>query len=132
MGAQEPVYTQMVPEQPKRPLAKSLTPDRVSILTSPEDVEDNNELLAMKLESSEASVENFFRDNVVPRSSHGDILRRSYCITVSKDTAVSKMPNFEISTSIPDMLYGYNRSNAFGEAQQIWIAATGISAWTNH
>ncbi|SPJ78207.1 uncharacterized protein FTOL_06596 [Fusarium torulosum] len=112
-------------------LVKSLTPDQVSILPPPEDAEDNNGLLAMELEASEAKVENFFRDKVVPRSSQDDILWRSDRIIMSKDTVVSKMPNFKISTPIPDMLYGYNRSNAFEQEQQNWIATTGGSACTN-
>lgn len=95
-----------------------MTPDQVSILPPPEDAEDNNGLLAMELEASEAKVENFFRENVVPRSSQDDILWRSDRIIMSKDTVVSKMPKFKISTPIPDMLYGYNRSNAFEQEQQ--------------
>lgn len=112
-------------------IAKSLTPDRVSILPSPEHAEDNNELLAMELEASEANVENFFRDNIIPRSSQDNALLRSDRIIMRKDTMVSRMQNFEISTPIPGMLYGYNRSNAFEQEQQIWIATTGSSACAN-
>jgi hypothetical protein len=113
-------------------LVKSLAPDRVSSLPPPEDAEDNNDLLAMELEASEAKVENFFRDNIVPRSSQDDILWRSDRIIMSRDTVISKMPNFKISTPIPDMLYGYNRSNAFEQEQQDWIATTGSSACANN
>jgi hypothetical protein len=113
-------------------LVKYLTPDRVSSLPPIKDAEDNNDLLAMELEASEAKVENFFRDNVVPRFSQDDILWRSDRIIMSKDTVISKMPNFKISTPIPDMLYGYNRSNAFEQDRQNWIATTGSSACANN
>ncbi|KAI6767444.1 hypothetical protein HG530_005453 [Fusarium avenaceum] len=85
----------------------------------------------MELEASEANVENFFRDNVVPRPSQDNILLCSDRIIMSKETIVSKTPNFEISTPIPGMLYGYNTSNAFEQEQHIWIATTGSSACAN-
>ncbi|KAM0209713.1 hypothetical protein ACHAQD_011054 [Fusarium lateritium] len=113
-------------------LVKSLTPDRVSTPPLPKNAQDNDDLLAMELEASEAKVENFFRDHVVPRSSQSDILWRSDSIMMSKDIVVSKMPKFKISTPIPDMLYGYNRSNAFNPEQQDWIATTGSSACANN
>lgn len=112
-------------------LIKSLTPDRVSILPSHEHAEDNNELLAMELEASKANVENFFRDNIVPRSSQDNILLRSDRIIISNEAMVSKMPNLEINTPIPGMLYGYNISNAFEHEQKIWIATPGGSACAN-
>ncbi|KIL95454.1 hypothetical protein FAVG1_00191 [Fusarium avenaceum] len=112
-------------------LVNPFTPDRVSILPSPEDAEDNNELLAMELKGSEANVENFFRDNIVPRSSQDNILLRSDRIVMGKEDMVSKMPNFKISPPIPGMLYGYNTSNAFEQEQHIWIAITGSSACAN-
>ncbi|KAM0346695.1 hypothetical protein ACHAPU_005408 [Fusarium lateritium] len=113
-------------------LVRSLTPDRVSTLPPPEEVEDNNDLFAMEIEASEAKVDNFFRTYITPISSQDDVIWRSDRVFVCKDAMPPTLPSFKLSTPVPDMLYGYNHFNAFDLEHRNEIATTGNAAFANN
>ncbi|KAF5002108.1 hypothetical protein FGRMN_591 [Fusarium graminum] len=112
-------------------LVQSLAPDRVSVLPPWEAVEGNDSLLAMEAETSESEVENFFRDNIVSRLSPDDVVCRSDRTFICRDAMPLTSPQFKLSTPVPDVLYGYNRSTAFRFEQRNEIAADGNVAVAN-
>ncbi|KAJ4265089.1 hypothetical protein NW762_005335 [Fusarium torreyae] len=85
----------------------------------------------MEMEASEAEVEEFFRNNVAPRTSREDPIRRSDRIIMNKTALPPFQPQYKISNPVPDMLYGYNRSSAFGVDQRKQIADGGNVAVAN-
>ncbi|KAF5007161.1 hypothetical protein FDECE_6514 [Fusarium decemcellulare] len=112
-------------------LVTSVQRDRESPLPSPNTVENNADLYAMEMEASEAEVEEFFRNNIAPRTGRDDQIKRSDRIPMNKATLPVANPQHKLSNPVPDMLYGYNRPQAFSNNQRTQISTTGNSAVAN-
>ncbi|KAJ4314019.1 hypothetical protein N0V84_009126 [Fusarium piperis] len=105
-------------------LLVSVQKERGSPVPCPTTINKNYDLYAMEEEASEAQVEAFVRDHVVPSSSREDTIQRSDRIAMIKSTVPSTHPKHRLSTPVPDMLYGYNRSTGFTREQRTQISTS--------
>jgi hypothetical protein len=99
--------------------------------SSPEPIaKDNNDLYAMEAGASEAKVEEFVRNNIIPPDSSTDTIQRSDRVFVSRAVLPVTQPYSRLSVPVPDLLYGY-RFSAFEQDQRTQIATCGNFAIAN-
>ncbi|EXK37096.1 hypothetical protein FOXG_09158 [Fusarium oxysporum f. sp. lycopersici 4287] len=99
--------------------------------SSPEPIpQDNDDLYDMEAGASEAKVEDFVRNNVIPLSSGIDKIKRSDRVFVGRAIIPITNPYARISVPVPDLLYGY-RLSAFEQDQRMQIATCGNFAFAN-
>ncbi|KAH7220746.1 hypothetical protein BKA60DRAFT_646671 [Fusarium oxysporum] len=99
--------------------------------SSPEPMpQDNDDLYDMEAGASEAKVEDFVRNNVIPLSSGIDKIKRSDRVFVGRAIIPITNPYARISVPVPDLLYGY-RLSAFEQDQRMQIATCGNFAFAN-
>ncbi|KAG7410589.1 hypothetical protein Forpe1208_v009964 [Fusarium oxysporum f. sp. rapae] len=108
-------------------LVESLKKGRSSPEPTPQ---DNDELYDMEAGASEAKVEDFVRNNVIPPSSGIDKIKRSDRVFVGRAIIPITNPYARISVPVPDLLYGY-RLSAFEQDQRMQIATCGNFAFAN-
>ncbi|KAL7938256.1 hypothetical protein V8C35DRAFT_291401 [Trichoderma chlorosporum] len=63
--------------------------------------------------AGEAQVEEYFNTNIFPRPDVTESLQRSNRQPMAKHTVPSTKSKLKVSKPVPDMLYGYNRREAF-------------------
>ena len=97
--------------------------DRDSPGPSPDDVMRDGMLEGLTLNVDESEVEDYFSRTVFPFNTAADTIEVARRVPMPKDT----VPNFvgnggdRISNPVPDMIYGYNRQNAFSSAQMNYL-----------
>ncbi|KAI7770511.1 hypothetical protein LZL87_002882 [Fusarium oxysporum] len=151
-GSLEPAPIKATPDNPKKRIASrspSISPSQAQQLkkichedddqgindhkgrSSPEPTpQDNDELYDMEAGASEAKVEDFVRNNVIPPSSGIDKIKRSDRVFVGRAIIPITNPYARISVPVPDLLYGY-RLSAFEQDQRMQIATCGNFAFAN-
>lgn len=105
--------------------------DRDSPGPSPEDVRQDTELNELWLSTGGPEVEDYFRDKIFPKPGPADSLKRSDRQPMAKHTVPSTGSSLNVSTPVPDMLYGYNRQKAFPQ-QQAQLISMGTEMVANN
>ncbi|KAH7475481.1 hypothetical protein FOMA001_g11406 [Fusarium oxysporum f. sp. matthiolae] len=113
------------------PHISTLVESLKKVRSSPEPIpQDNDDLYDMEAGASEAKVEDFVRNNVIPLSSGIDKIKRSDRVFVGRAIIPITNPYARISVPVPDLLYGY-RLSAFEQDQRMQIATCGNFAFAN-
>lgn len=103
--------------------------DRDSPAPSPEQVRQDAELNELWMGTGEPEVEDYFKSKIFPKPGPSDTLKRSVRQPMAKHTVPSTGSKLKVSTPVPDMLYGYNRQQAFPQQQaQLISMGTGMVA----
>ncbi|KAH7144987.1 hypothetical protein DER46DRAFT_672772 [Fusarium sp. MPI-SDFR-AT-0072] len=119
------------PNRSNGPLVETLVESLKKGRSSPEPTpQDNDELYDMEAGASEAKVEDFVRNNVIPPSSGIDKIKPSDRVFVVRAIIPITNPYARISVPVPDLLYGY-RLSAFEQDQRMQIATCGNFAFAN-
>lgn len=96
-----------------------------------DEVRRDTELADLELRGvSEGLVEDYFRDDIFPKTKSSDTLRRDPRIPMYQTVVPTIHPTFKVSTPVPDMLYGYSRNVAFPD-QQAQLISMGSSIDAN-
>jgi hypothetical protein len=69
----------------------------------------NADLYELENGAGEPEVENYFRDEIFPKSEASGSLKRTDRQPMAKDAVPSTGSKLKVSNPMPDMLYGYNR-----------------------
>lgn len=91
--------------------------DRDSPGPSPEDIRQDKALYEVWMGTSEAEVESYFKDKIFVKPRSTDGLRRAERLPMNKHVVPSTSSGLNVSTPVPDLLYGYSRQNAFPQQQ---------------
>jgi hypothetical protein len=105
--------------------------DRDSPGPSPDKVWQDRALEELGMGSAEPDVEKYFQTRIFPDCDPGDILKRSDRQPMAKHTVPSTGSKLKVSNPVPDMLYGYNRQNAFPH-QQAQLISMGTEMVANN
>ncbi|KAK7409400.1 hypothetical protein QQX98_008409 [Neonectria punicea] len=81
--------------------------------------------------AAEPDVEKFFQSKILPDGDPGDGLRRSDRQPMAEHAVPSTGSSLKVSTPVPDMLFGYNRQEAFPE-QQAQLISLGTEMVANN
>jgi hypothetical protein len=118
-----------------RPLREQL-PDHIAILVkhvgrdrdspglSLDQVRDDARLNELWMGSTEPEVEKYFQTNIFPDPELSDCLKRTDRLPMAKSAVIEVGSSFKVSSPVPDMLYGYDRYEAFPQ-QQIQLISMG-------
>jgi hypothetical protein len=82
-----------------------------------EEIRQNKRLRDFGMEGAEPDVEEYFNTHLFPNPDASDPLKRSARQLMAKHTVPSTGSKHKVSTPVPDVLYGYNRSVAFAQQQ---------------
>jgi hypothetical protein len=114
---------------PCDPLPESVTSlvnfvrqDRESPGPSLEDISQDRDLCDLSMGTAEPEVEKYFHAHFFPDPKSSDILKRSDRQSMAKHTVPSMGSKLKVSTPVPDVIYGYNRQNAFPQQQAQMIS----------
>ena len=105
--------------------------DRDSPGPSPDEVRQDAELNELWMGTGEPEVEDYFRDRIFPKPGPSDSLKRSDRQPMAKHTVPSTGSRLKVSTPVPDMLFGYNRQQAF-PLQQAQLISMGTEMVANN
>ncbi|KAF2452645.1 hypothetical protein BDY21DRAFT_157036 [Lineolata rhizophorae] len=97
-------------------LVRDVGKDRDSPGPSPDQLRHNADLYGLENGAGEPEVEEYFRDEIFPKSRASDSLKRTHRQLMAKHAVRPTGSKLKVSTPMPDMLYGYNR-NAFLQQQ---------------
>ena len=87
--------------------------------TSLDQLAHDRDLQALEMGATETDVESYFKANLFPKPSESDCLKRSDKLTMARLIVPNDAgPDFRVSTPIPDMVFGYNMSQAMTRKQQ--------------
>jgi hypothetical protein len=103
--------------------------DRDSPGPSSDDVWQDEDLEALEMGAPEGDVQNYFQAEVFPRSAGA--LKRSDRLPMGRGVVPDSGSNLKVSTPMPDILYGYNRTGAFTEVQQAQFNSMGNEMTAN-
>jgi len=96
--------------------------DRDSPAPSPDHVRQDAELNELWMGSGELEVEEYFKDKIFPKPGASSSLKRAERQPISKHAVPSTGSRLKLSTPVPDLLYGYNRHEAFPHQQSQLIS----------
>lgn len=89
-------------------------------------------LESLELGVGEPEVEDFFRENILPARLRGS-LKRSDRQPMSRHAVPSNPDSrFRVSNPVPDLLYGYDRSEVFTASQQVQLGSLGKQVQANN
>jgi hypothetical protein len=98
-------------------LVDSVHQDRDSPGPSADEVRQDRDLYDLSLGAAEPDVEKYFQTHIFPDPKSLDTLKRSDRQPMAKRTVPNIGSKVKVSTPVPDMLYGYNRHEAFPRQQ---------------
>ncbi|KAJ2986333.1 hypothetical protein NUW58_g5078 [Xylaria curta] len=87
--------------------------DRDSPGPSLEEIRQDRDLYDLSLGATEPDVEAYFHTHLFPVPKSSDSLKRNNRQPMTKQTTPTTGSKLKVSTPVPDILYGYNRQNAF-------------------
>ena len=99
-----------------RSLVELVGRDRDSPGPSADDVRQDEDLEALEMGATEGDVQTHFQAEIFPRSA--GTLKSNERLPMAKHAVPDVRSKFKVSTPVPDILYGYNRTRAFTEGQQ--------------
>lgn len=99
--------------------------DRDSPGPSADYVRQDEGLEAFTMGAGEPDVEEYFKDKIFPKPKPSDILKRTDRYTMAKQVVPDSGSKFNVSTPIPDMLFGYSRNGAFSQLHQTQLLSMG-------
>lgn len=105
--------------------------DRDSPRQSPDEVWQDRALEELGIGAAGLDVENYFRTRIFPGCDPGDSLKRSDRQPMAKHTVPGTGSKLKVSTPVPDMLYRYNRHEAFPH-QQAQLISMGTEMFANN
>ncbi|KAJ4308166.1 hypothetical protein N0V84_012254 [Fusarium piperis] len=94
-------------------LIDSMRRDRDSPGPTLDEVWEDKALEELGIGAAESDVEKYFQNRIFPDGDRANSLKRSDRLPMAKHTVPSTGSGLKVSTPVPDMLYGYNRQNAF-------------------
>lgn len=104
--------------------------DRNSPRPSLDQIRQDTDLDDLAMGAGEPDVEEYFKDKIFPRSA--GTLKRTDRFPMAKSAVPAVAGSaYEISTPMPDILYGYSRNGAFPE-QQVQILSMGTEMIANN
>ncbi len=98
-------------------LVDHISKDRDSPGLSSEQLRPNTRLHDLEMGTAEPAVENYFKANIFPDFEPLDCLKRIDKSPMTKQLVPDVGSKLKVSTPCPDMLYGYNRFEAFPQQQ---------------
>ncbi|KAF7874903.1 hypothetical protein EAF04_002077 [Stromatinia cepivora] len=117
-------YPKQFPEHVNS-LVNHIQRDRDSPGPTPQQIEEDEELQQLDMGTGEPAVENYFKNNIFPRTKASDNLMHIDKSPMSKHATPISSSIYKISNPCPDMLYGYRRTSAFPQQQQLQLCNLG-------
>lgn len=77
------------------------------------------------------AVEKYFKVNIFPDPTARGNLMRSDKVPMASKLVPNSHPSLKSSTPVPDVLYGYNREDAFSSSQQLQLQSMGDDMYVN-
>lgn len=99
-------------------LVDDILQDRDSPSPSLDEVKQDGRLYSLLRSATEPDVERYFNTHVFPDPDSSGSLRCSRRQPMAEHTVPSTGSKHRVSTPVPNLLYGYDRLNAFTDAQQ--------------
>ncbi|KAJ8064711.1 hypothetical protein OCU04_007031 [Sclerotinia nivalis] len=98
---------------------------------TPQQIEEDEELQQFDMGTDKPAVEDYFKNNIFPRPKVLDNLMHIDRTPMSKHATPISSSIYKISNPCPDMLYGYRRTPAFSQQQQVQLRNLGIEMAAN-
>jgi hypothetical protein len=118
--AENNIYLRPVYEEFPKDIAcliSRIRKDRDSPGPSSDQLWQDTDLYDLGVGSAEPAVENYFKANIFPNPKSSDSLKRIDKNPMAKRTVPDVGSKLKVSTPWPDMVYGYNRLEAFPQQQ---------------
>lgn len=96
-----------------------------------EELRRDTVLESLEFGVGEPEVEDYFRDKILPSKLGGGIKRSDRQPMLKHTVPNNPMSKFRVGNPVPDMLYGYRRSEAFTATQQIQLGSMGKQVQAN-
>jgi hypothetical protein len=112
-------------------LVEEVRVDRIYLGRSLSEIREDRALKALEMGKAETDVEMYFQNRIFTEPPETEPISRSTKSPMAKQVVPDYDPRYKVSIPVPDMLYGYSRTEAFTERQQALLISMGTEMVAN-